>query len=63
MTHVMAELKELTIDPATLEGNDPHNSIADLLHDVVLEQLDLDDPQMLGAFSYEIKIYYTLEDT
>jgi hypothetical protein len=55
--------KELTIDPVVLEGSDPHHSIADLLHSVVVEQLDLTDTEMLGAFSFEIKIYYTLEDT
>ena len=58
----MSDWKELTIDPVVLEGSDPRHSIADLLHDVVVEQLDLDDTQMLGAFCYEIKIYYTLEE-
>ena len=58
----MPDWKELTIDPVVLEGSDPHHSIADLLHDVVVEQLDLDETQMLGAFSYEIKINYTLEE-
>ena len=58
----MSDWKELTIDPVTVAGSDPHHIISDLLHSVVVEQLGLTDTEMLGAFSYEIKIYYTLED-
>lgn len=55
--------KELMIDPVVLEGSDPHHSIADILYSVVVEQLDLDDTKvLLDALSYEIKVYYTLED-
>lgn len=57
-----SEWAELTIDPAVLAENDPRHSISDMLHDVVSEQLDLDDTLTLGSFGYEIKIYYTLED-
>jgi len=59
----MSDWKELTVDPDVLAANDPHHSINDIVYDVLLDQLDLDDNKFVESVSYEIKIYYTLEDT
>ena len=56
----MPDWKELTINTASASRR--MGSVDDLLHDVVVELLDLDEPQTVGAFNYEIKIYYTLEE-